>query len=437
MADRLVNDKQPCWFDGAGFGMFIHWDHASQQGLEISWPMVGGVWSLPYGQSVTSARYQSSADTFNPQAWDATDLARRARAAGMRYVVFTARHHAGYAMWDTALDDFRVTRSPYGADIVRSVVDAFRAAGLKIGLYYSLSDWHHPDYPPFTEADLPYRFDKLPQPTPEQADRYRAYLMGQLRELMTGYGRIDIAWFDGQWERAAEWWRADEIAAMLRELQPGILINDRLPGQGDYITPEQFVPANPPDGRWESCETMNQSWGWNPSDPDIKSARSLITTLCETVGRGGNLLLNVSPRGDGSLPPEQIERLDALAGWLANHARAIHDVGAGLEPWQFYGPSTRQGNLVHLFLVLRPQESVTVRGVHVRRVRAAQVMATGRQLPFATRAGVLEQLMADPEGELIIAVPGDVLDPMVTVITVEFADTPLDRPVLGRWGPAV
>ena len=152
MADRLVNGQQACWFDGAGFGMFIHWDHASQQGLEISWPMVGGVWSLPYGQSVTPAQYRSSADTFNPQTWDAADLARRARAAG-----------------------------------------------LKIGLYYSLSDWHHPDYPPLNEADLPYLLDTLPQPTPDQADRYRAYLMGQLRELMTEYGRIDIAWFDGRW----------------------------------------------------------------------------------------------------------------------------------------------------------------------------------------------------------------------------------------------
>jgi alpha-L-fucosidase len=435
MMDRSGNDAGASWFDGAGFGMFIHWDHASQQGLEISWPMVGGVWSLPYAQAVTPAQYQSSAATFNPQSWDAPDLARRARAAGMRYVVFTARHHAGYAMWDTALSDFKVTRSPYGADILRSVVDAFRAQGLKIGLYYSLSDWHHPDYPPFTEADLPYRLDTLPQPTPEQAERYRAYLMGQLRELMTGYGRIDIAWFDGQWERSAEWWRTGEIAALLRELQPGILINDRLPGQGDYITPEQFVPATAPEGRWESCETMNQSWGWNPADPDIKSARSLVTTLCETVGKGGNLLLNISPRGDGSLPPEQLARLDAFAAWMGRHAGAIHDASAGLEPWQFYGPSTRQGNLVHLFLVLRPAESVTVRGVLVRRVRAVQVMATGQALCFATRSGVIEQLMPDPEGELVITVPEDALDPMVTVITVEFADAPLDRPVLGRWDP--
>lgn len=436
-----MNDATPTptnertWFDDAGFGMFIHWDHASQQGWEISWPMVGGMFSLPHGQSVTPAEYHALAATFDPQSWDPVDLARRARAAGMRYVVFTTRHHSGFSMWDTALSDHKITNSPYAADIVRSLVDAFRAEGLRIGFYYSLSDWHHPDYPPFTEADLPYRFDALPQPTDEQADRFRAYLMGQLRELLTDYGRIDVLWFDGQWERRASWWRPEQISALAHELQPGILINDRLPGQGDFTTPEQFVPATAPEGRWESCETMNGSWGWNPDDPDLKSSRALVGALCETVGRGGNLLLNVSPRGDGSLPPEQLDRLDAFASWMAAHGDAVHDVEAGLEAWQFYGPSTRAGRLVHLFLLLRPQESVTVRGVPVRRVAGVSVMGTGTELAFRTRAGILEQLMGDPDGEVVIEVPEDVLDPMVTVLTLELAEAPLDRPVLGRWGP--
>lgn len=422
------------WFDDAGFGMFIHWDHASQRGLEISWPMAGGMFSLPHCQSVTPDEYHSLAATFDPQAWDAPDLARRARAAGMRYVVFTTRHHSGFSMWDTALSEHKITNAPYGRDIVRQVVDAFRAEGLRIGFYYSLSDWHHPDYPPFTEADLPYRFDRLPRPTDEQAERYRAYLMGQLRELMTGYGPVDVVWFDGQWERRPDWWRPDEIARMLRDLQPGVLLTDRLPGQGDYLTPEQFVPATSPGGRWESCETMNGSWGWNPDDPDMKSARALISALCETVGRGGNLLLNVSPRGDGSLPPEQLERLDAFAEWMTAHAPAVHDVDAGLEAWQFYGPSTRRGDVVHLFLLMRPQESVTVRGVPVRRVRRVSTMGSGTELAFTTRAGVLEQLAPDPDGEVVIDVPEAALDPMITVVTLELADAPLDRPVLGRWG---
>ena len=225
------------WFDDAGFGMFVHWDPASQAGLEVSWPMVGGVFSLPRCQAVTSEEYWSHEATFDPRAWDPGDLARRARAAGMRYVVFTARHHAGYSMWDTEQDDHKITASPYGRDLLGELVVALRAEGLRVGLYYSLSDWHHPDYPPFSAQDLPYRFDRMTVATDEQAERYRAYLMAQLRELLTNYGPIDLLWFDGQWERPGPWWRPDEIAALARSLQPGILINDRLPDQGDFLTP--------------------------------------------------------------------------------------------------------------------------------------------------------------------------------------------------------
>lgn len=423
------------WFDGAGFGMFVHWDPASQAGLEVSWPMVGGVFSLPRCQSVPAETYWSHAATFDPRAWDPVDLARRARAAGMRYVVFTTRHHAGYSMWDTAHGDHKITTSPYGRDLLAELVAALRGEGLRVGFYYSLSDWHHPDYPPFAPEDLPYRFDRMTVPTAEQADRYRAYLMAQLRELLTDYGPVDVLWFDGQWERPARWWRPEEIAALARSLQPGILINDRLPGQGDFATPEQFVPPHPLEGRWESCETINGSWGWNPDDPALKSALQLVTTLCETVGRGGNLLLNVSPRGDGSLPPEQLERLDAITTWMERHHQAVHDVEPGLEPWQFYGPSTRTGATINLFAVLRPAEGVTVRGLPVRRVQSIRALGAEQPLAFRTRAGVLDQFLDDPDGEVFIEVPVEVLDPLVTVLTIELSDAPIDRAVLGRWEP--
>lgn len=424
------------WFDSAGFGMFVHWDPASQGGLEVSWPMVGGVFSLPRCQSVAPEEYWSYADTFDPQEWDPQDLARRARAAGMRYVVFTTRHHAGYSMWDTTVGDHKITASPYGRDLLAELVVALRAEGLRVGLYYSLSDWHHPDFPPFGPEQLPYRFDRMTVPTDEQAERFRAYLMGQLRELLTGYGPIDLLWFDGQWERPGPWWHPDEIAALARSLHPDILINDRLPGHGDFATPEQFVPPRPLEGRWESCQTINGSWGWNPDDPDHKSPLQLVTSLCETVGRGGNLLLNISPRGDGTLPPEQVERLDAIAVWMSQHHAAIHDVDPGLEPWQFYGPSTRSGATVHLFLVLRPTEGVTVRGMPIRRVRQVRVLGTDRSLAFQTRTGVLDQFLDDPEGEVFVEVPEEVLDPLVTVLSVDLADAPIDRAVLGRWEPS-
>ncbi|MCC5951882.1 MAG: alpha-L-fucosidase [Acidimicrobiia bacterium] len=423
-------DSERCWFDEARLGMFVHWDHASQRGLEVSWPLVGGVFSLPRCQSVTPAEYHALAETFCPDAWDAEDLARRAAAAGMRYVVFTTRHHSGYAMFATDTTDHGVMNGPFGRDIVAEVVEAFRAEGLRIGLYYSLSDWHHPDYPAFTEEHLPYLLGLSPPlPTEEQADRYRAYLMAQLRELLTNYGPIDVLWFDGQWERHPDWWRVDDIAALARELQPDILVNDRLPGHGDFLTPEQFVPPTSPGPRWESCVTMNDSWGWNPDDGDYKSAHALLCALCETAGRGGNLLLNVSPRCDGTLPPEQIERLDAISNWMDDHAEAIGGTGAGLDPWQYYGPSTRRTyadgtERLYLFVLARPHESITVRGIPVRRVRSAHLLGADRPLEFATRTGVLEQLLWDPDGEVTVTVPTDALDPLVSVVTLDLATEP-------------
>jgi alpha-L-fucosidase len=412
------------WFDEARFGMFIHWDHASQRGWELSWPMVGGVFSLPRSQQVSPGEYHALAATFDPRAWDPVDLARRAAQAGMRYAVFTTKHHNGFAMWPTALGEHSVQSTPSGRDLVGSYVDAFRAQGLRIGFYFSLSDWHHPDYPAFTDADRPYRLGASPpMPTEDQAERYRAFLRGQLTELLTGYGRIDLLWFDGGWERPSAWFGGAELVAHVRSLQPDIVLNDRLYGFGDVSTPEQFIPATPPAGRWETCLTMNTSWGWNPDDTAYKSRRDIVHALCETVGRGGNLLLNVSPTGDGSLPAEQVERLDELARWMGRHAEAVHGTTAGLAPWQFYGPSTRRsspsGDRYYLFLLMRPYESVTVRGLPIRRVRAVTLLGDGRSLRFTTRTGILEHFQPDPDGEVVVEVPDDALDATATVLALD------------------
>jgi alpha-L-fucosidase len=409
------------WFEHAGFGLFVHWDHASQQGLEVSWPLAGGVFALPKAGCVPVAQYHASAATFDPVDFDAVSLARLARRAGMTYAILTARHHAGYALWPTELSDYSVATSPCRRDLVAEFVDAMRAEGLRVGLYLSLSDWHHPDYPPFTDADQPYQFGVTPPlPAPDRWERYLEYLFGQVRELLTGYGPIDVLWFDGAWERPADWWRPQELKEMIRTLQPEILVNDRLPGEGDFTTPEQFVPPQPLSGRWETCLTMNDSWGYVPADTDYKSARQLIHTLCETVGKGGSLLLNVSPTGTGALPPEQTERMEVIAAWMAGHRDSVVGVDAGLEPWQFYGPSTRDGDRVYLHLLWRPYDRVTVRGVPVKRVRGVTALGSARELRFQTRTGIIERLLDDPDGELTIEVPADVVDGEATVLTVDF-----------------
>lgn len=407
------------WFDTARFGMFIHWGHSSQQGVELSWPMVGGNAALP-GGDLTVAEYQASATTFNPTHWDPAGLARMAKSLGMQYAVFTTKHHDGYAMFHTKTSDFGVEHSPYGRDIVREFVEAFRAEGLRIGLYFSLIDWHHPDYPAFTDADRPYRFGRSKPPTPEQWERFTAVMFEQVRELLTNYGPIDVFWFDGGWERTPEQWRARELEALIRELQPGILINDRLPGVGDFETPEQFVPAQAPARTWETCMTLNESWGYNPDDGAWKSPRQVVHTLCEVAGKGGNLLLNVSPMGDGAIMPEQRAILGAMQRWLSQNGESITGTEAGLEPWQFYGPSTRRGGTTYLHLLMRPYETVTVRGVPIRHVKRVRVLASGRELEFSTRCAIIDQFFnPDPKGELTIQVPEEVVDPLATVLAVE------------------
>ncbi len=409
------------WFDTARFGMFIHWGLSSVGGWELSWPLVGGVTTLPRCGSVSIDEYYACAERFDPQLYEPRAWARRARELGMRYAVLTAKHHDGFSLFDTALTDFSVMHSPYRTDIVRGFVDAFRDEGLHVGLYYSLSDWHHPAYPAFTEAYKPYDFFRLPRPTPEQWSEYLAFLFGQVRELLTNYGPIDVIWFDGAWERnPPEMWHAAELRQMIKSLQPQILINDRLPGCGDFETPEQFVPPRPPSSLWETCMTMNESWGYNPTDTQYKSGRQMIHALCEVAGRGGNLLLNVSPMADGRLPLEQTQRLDAIARWTKLHGEAIVDTQPGLEPWQFYGPSTRRGDTIYLHLLMRPYDSVAVRGLPIRRISSVRLLSTGASLAYSTRGAIIDEMFnADPLGELTVALPESALDDDATVIAVD------------------
>ena len=420
-----AREMHGAWFDAARFGMFVHWGHSSQQGVELSWPLTGGVDVLPSSRpGMPVADYESSAATFDPAPGAAKEWAALARRAGMRYAVFTARHHDGYSMWPSRWSHHSVATSPCGRDLVAEFVDAFRAEGLRVGLYYSLPDWHHPDYPALTDGDRPYAYGTGARSAPESWERFLAYQFGQIEELLTNYGTIDVLWFDGAWERSPDEWRAAELLARIRELQPSILVNDRLPGATDFLTPEQFVPPEPQPQRWETCLTMNESWGHVPGDTDYKSARSLVHTLCEVAARGGNLLLNVSPRGDGSLPPEQVERLETIAAWMDRHGESIVGTSPGLAPWQWYGPSTRAGDRVFLHLLARPYDTVNVRGVPVRRVASVRDLGAGASLAFRARVSVVDQILrnADPVGELQIEIPADVADDVATVLELRLGE---------------
>jgi len=417
------------WFDTARFGMFIHWGIASVNGWELSWPMAGGLGALPSAQNISIADYYAAARQFNPTNFDAREIARLARRAGMQYGVLTAKHHDGFALFHSkAAGAFGVENSPIKRDLVREYVEGFRAEGLRPGLYYSLSDWHHPDYPAFAEEDRPYRWGAWRRSSSEQWNRYIEYMFTQIRELLTNYGAIDVLWFDGGWERMPEEWRAAELMEMIRSLQPEIVVNDRLPGFGDYETPEQAVPARPPARIWETCMTMNDSWGYNLSDGNYKSATTLAHSLAEVAGKGGNFLLNVSPRADGTLPKEQAERLDAIAGWMERGAKeAIIDTSPGLEPWQFYGPSTRRGERVYAHLLMRPYEAATIRGVPVRHIKSVRALtAGGRELKFRRRIAASDMLFnRDPVGAIEVEVPETAIDPIATVLAIDLSASPI------------
>ena len=412
------------WFKGAGLGLFVHWDHASQQGIEISWPLVGK--SIVPGSArvedeVSIEQYQSSAATFDPVLWDPAGLARLARSCGARYVVLTARHHAGFSMFHTKFSTFSIEHSPYRRDIVREFVEAVRAEGLRVGIYYSLPDWAHPNYPRFGEADKPYARSAYRRPPVGEWELYRQYLRGQLTELLTNYGPVDLVWFGGEWERTAEEWDAPGLRALVRSLQPDAIVNDRLPGQGDYVTPEQALPTEPPPGPWEMCLTMNRGWAWRPPDNDYKPARRVARYLAEVAAQGGNLLLNISPKGDGSLPEAQVARLKELGAWLATHGESVIGVGPVKPPVQFYGPVTRRGSRLYLHLVMRPTDLLAVRGVPVRRVRRVTLLGREVDLGYETNLEVSSGpgSTEDTLGEMLIGA-GEPTGSLHDVVAIDF-----------------
>lgn len=413
------------WFSEAGLGLFVHWDHTSQQGIEISWPLVDK--SIIPGRThaeaqVTAGQYHSTAATFNPTRWDASELARLARMSGARYLIFTARHHAGYSMYHTKYDDYSIEHSPYRKDITREVFDALRAEGVRVGLYYSLSDWHHPDYPPFTDADRPYAHDNNRRSSPEAWDRYLGYVKAQLTELLTDYGQIDLIWFDGEWERSEAEWRPGEIRDLVKSLQPDVVINDRLLGQGDYVTPEQSLPVTPPDQPWEMCLSIGESWAWRPDDTDFKPARQLAEYLIETVGRGGNLLLGLAIKGDGTFPSGEVSRLKSLGSWLASHGESIYGVTPGTSAIEFHGPVTTRKDRIYLHLVLVPVDRVTVRGLPVSRIADIRLLGSEESLPFTINLEVHEdETDTEVTGEVIISFPGST-DALVDVIAIDLRD---------------
>ncbi len=398
-----------------------------KRGWELSWPLVGGSSALPGGQSVDVEEYHSTAKTFNPVKFDAREVARRAKRAGMQYGVLITKHHDGYAMFHTREADWGIEHSPYQKDIVRQYVDAFRAEGLKVGFYFSLLDWHHPDYPAFTDADKPYRWGHWRRSSPEAWDRFLKVMFGQMRELLTNYGKIDLLWFDGGWERTPEEWKAAELEKMIRELQPDIIINDRLPGCGDYVTPEQAIPATPPKGPWETCMTINDSWGYNPSDraPSSRRATSSMRYAKSRARAAICCLMSACMRGDGALPPEQIgiaSRFFAGVDGAPSGEHRGHHRGSGNVAVLWTLDAARRSHL-SASADASPTNRFRCVAYYVKRVKAKVTvhLEPARSSDYAAQISAVDQMFnKDPVGELVIQVPESVIDAYSTVIAVDF-----------------
>jgi alpha-L-fucosidase len=331
------------WWTDARFGMFIHW----------------GLYALPArhewvknAERLTNDQYQKYFDVFNPDMWDPHEWAKMAKAAGMKYVVLTAKHHEGFCMFDSRFTDYKVTNTPYGKDIVKAYVEAFRAEGLKVGFYYSLLDWHHPDYtidsnhPQRQTTDSAYaQLNKV-----RDMGKYREYIKNQVRELLTNYGEISIIWFDfsfpGKNGKGHDDWDSENLLKMARSLQPGIIVDDRLDlenveGGWDFTTPEQVEVSKWPEvnGKkvpWETCQTFSGSWGYYRDETSWKSPAQLLELLIESVGKGGNLLLNVGPTARGVFDYRAQERLKAMGEWMKFNNRSIY--GCTEAPSGFSAP---------------------------------------------------------------------------------------------------
>ena len=399
--NREEYEKRVAWFTQARFGMFIHW----------------GLYAIPArGEWVRSVEEMPKEDympffhQFNPVDFDPKQWARAAKEAGMKYVVLTAKHHDGFCLFDSQYTDFKSTNTKCGRDLVREYVDAVRAEGLKVGFYYSLLDWYHDDYPHYGDKQHPMRDDPAYGNEGRDFDRYLTYMHNQVRELCENYGKIDILWFDFSYEdqynvMRGEKWKATELVTMVRQLQPGVIIDNRLevsgegfgsmwegnptPYHGDFVSPEQIIPPQgiqDKQGRdlvWEACVTMNNNWGYCEYDRFYKPAPMLIKKLVECVSKGGNMLLNVGPDAKGNIPPQSQAILKEIGAWMKRNSKSIYGCGkAGMEKPDC-GRITRSGNKLYYHVFENSIGPLPLMGLKGEDIDCIRMLATGAEVPVS------------------------------------------------------
>ena len=420
-ADRMA------WFRDAKLGIFIHWGIYSKGVGSESWAFHDG--DTTYGDYMAQAS-SFTASNYHPDEW-----ARLFKEAGARYAVLTSKHHDGFALWDTKLSKLNAKDgSPAGRDLVTPYCEALRKEGLRVGLYFSNLDWSNPDYASIlptgaNRSDPAYR-NRFGYPqgaeNPEAWKRFLAFHRGQLREISERF-KPDLLWFDGDWERTDEQWQFKELRQQLLQWNPNGIVNGRIGKYGDYQTPEQYMPLVAPQSPWELCATVNDSWGYQIKDRNFKSVRQCVRMLAECAGMGGNLLLDIGPRSDGSIPDEDVAVLRGLGRWTHKHAEALYGSVAGIPAGYFYGATTLSKGRDTLYLICfdRPNGQVAVKGIMNDVLRTSVV---GGPVLASRKIGGAPWL--NMPGVLWIDVPESALDPDATVIKVE-----LKGPLILATGP--
>ncbi len=390
--------ERAAWQREAKLGMFVHWGPYSVAGVEASWPIL-----TPNGE-ITEADYRALPARFNPTLFDPESWIDLARKAGQRYMVFTAKHHDGFCMFDSDYTDYKITRTPYGKDIVRRLSDACHANRMDLGLYYSPPDMNHPGYRDTSKLSAAnYRGE----PARAEWPLYLEYMGLQLHELLTKYGPVAEVWFDAVDPDTQARYDGQRFVDEVRRLQPAALVNNRLGVPGDFVTPEQFIPKaipvkgirmDSPDHSaadrqaiqvprhedfqpWEACMTINDTWAYRGKDRNFKSVDTLIRSMVEIISRGGNFLLDVGPQPDGRIQPEFAERLEAMGKWVHANAAAIYGSTYGPIQGEPQYRTTVRGASVYAFVMDSAATEIQVRGLH-NPVASARLVATGKPVAF-------------------------------------------------------
>ncbi len=417
-------EERMAWWTDARFGMFIHW----------------GLYALPARhewvknrERLTNEEYRKYFELFNPDLYNPREWAKAAKAAGMKYFVITSKHHEGFCLWDSDYTDYKATNTPCGKDLLKEAVDAFRAEGLKIGFYYSLIDWHHPDFT--VDRRHPLRDSKEARATNKDRDMavYRQYLKDQVRELMTEFGQIDCLFLDfsypGEDGKGRDDWDSVGLLKMIRKLQPNIIVNDRLdlldlPDGWDFKTPEQAVPYEwvEVDGKrvpWETCQTFSGSWGYYRDEYTWKSVPQLVTMLIEVVSKGGNLLLNVGPTGRGTFDSRALDRLHGMGEWMDVNGRSIY--GCTQAPDEFKAPDNclltynPETNRLYVHILSWPTRRLYLEG-YAGKVKYAQLLHDASEVQLPGADDWQHRVANVPAGTLTLNLPVQKPDVAVPVI---------------------